>query len=205
MSNIRFARLSESSYVRWLDAAGPQMGAVLYPGANPGQKVDGALDRERLRLTWELARAGGQLRAFFYDMPANDAQNGAATGPDFATFHVWAYRPEHWFFLLYHDFAPAAFVCLEDAGPTGSQRLAHFCTLGTATRPQLVDLGRAFVRWLGAVTPIRQLLGLTPACYRHALAFARDVGFAPLATLDEAVLCRGRHRNAVLTLCSTAA
>ena len=178
MTAIPFAHLSATTYIRWLDTP-------LQPD-----------DVERLRLVWELALRDGRLRAFFYDMDCE---------PDFATFAAWAIAPERWFFLLYRNHVPAAFVCLEGLCPTGSQRLAHFCTLGTAPRPALVALGRDFVRWLGRATAIRQLLGITPACYRHALAFVREVGFARLAVLKDAVPCRGRVRNAVLTLCATAA
>lgn len=178
MTAIAFARLSATNYVRWL-------------GGHPGPD-----DLARLRLVWELARRGGQLRAFFYDV---------ADAPDFATFAAWACAPERWFFLLYHRHAPVAFVCLEGVGPTGSQRMAHFCTLPTAKRTELVSIGNDFVRWLGRATGIRQLLGLTPACYRHAVAFVRELGFAPLATLKDAVHCRGHVRDAVLTLCALAA
>lgn len=181
MSAPRFARLSETDYVRWLDdrPAGP----------------DYAEDSERLRLVWELGCASGRLRAFFHDV--RDV-------PDCDTFAAWARAPERWFFLLYRRHAPVAFVCLEGLGVTGCQRLAHFCTLPTASRDELVAVGREYVRWLGQGTPIRQLLGITPSCYRHAIAFVREVGFAPLATLRDAVVCRGRVRDAVLSLCDTA-
>lgn len=184
---IPFARLGADTYVRWIPAQPP----VTAPGSISDTVSESS---DRLRLVWELGLASGRLRAFFHDV--DDL-------PDFPAFAAWARDPARWFFVLYRHHAPAAFVCLEGLSVTGSQRLAHFCTLPTAPRGALVALGRDFVRWLGRATPVRQLLGITPACYRHALAFAREVGFTPLATLHAAVSCRGRVRDAVLTLCPT--
>ncbi len=196
---LPFARLGADTHVRWIvdtlpNAAGVPRATYGAPRGARGETSDEVM--ARLRLVWELGLASGRLRAFFHDVDAV---------PDFPAFAAWAHDPARWFFVLYIRNAPAAFVCLEGLSATGSQRLAHFCTLPTAPRPELVALGRDFVRWLGRATPVRQLLGITPACYRHALAFAREVGFAPLATLRDAVFCRGRVRDAVLTLCDTAA
>lgn len=184
---IPFARLGADSYLRWM----PARPSGIAPCGMPDTVSEIS---DRLRLVWELGLASGRLRAFFHDVDAV---------ADFPAFAAWAGDPARWFFVLYRCHAPAAFVCLEGLCVTGSQRLAHFCTLPTAPRPALVALGRDFVRWLGRATPVRQLLGITPACYRHALAFAREVGFMPLATLRDAVFCRGRVRHAVLTLCDT--
>lgn len=142
--------------------------------------------KARLAGLYDRMRDAGRLRAFFYDMDRE---------PTIGEWLAYAGRPQYRF-LIVGDAArdaPLGFLNVE-AG-----RFAHFCTLPAAPRARLVAAGRQALAWAGRSFGIGELFGLTPACYRHALAYVRSAGFTPLARLQKAVYCRGRWRDAVLS------
>ena len=62
--------------------------------------------------------------------------------------------------------------------------------------------GRQLIKFIGTLTVIKQLVGITPSCYRHALQFAHGLGFKKLTILEKAVKCLGKDRDAVLSICN---
>ncbi|MCR5563175.1 MAG: hypothetical protein K6F46_07390 [Desulfovibrio sp.] len=147
---------------------------------------EAGLWKARLADLFARMRAGGRLRDFFYDMDRE---------PTLDEWLAYAGRPQYRF-LIVRDAerdAPLGFLNIE-AG-----RFAHFCTLPAAPYARLVAAGRQALAWAGRRFGLGELLGITPACYRHVFAYLGAVGFTPLARIPKAVYCHGRWRDAVLS------
>lgn len=170
-----FHRLSSEFYCRWYtgDAAG--------------------LDEDSLLFALELMVASGYAHIALYDRDYP---------PEPAEWLSFCQQDKFLFFMLYdaERHVPIAIVWLEACTATGAQRFAHFCTFKTGTRDQFVRGGRELLAWVGEATGIRQLIGVTPACYRHALQLAYDLGFVRTARLEKGVYCLGKHRDAILSI-----
>lgn len=170
-----FHRLSSEFYCRW------------YTGdAN-------SLDDDSLLFALELMVASGYAHTVLYDREYP---------PEPAEWLSFCQQEKFLFFMLYDAarHVPIAIVWLEACTATGAQRFVHFCTFKTGNRDQFLRGGKALLAWIGEATGIRQLIGVTPACYRHALALVYDMGFSRLTRLEKAVFCLGKHRDAVLTI-----
>ena len=169
-----FMRLSDAFYCRWNDGA-----------------PDG-FTREEAAFAYELVRHAGYERTLQYDReepPTTDA------------WLEYLFGNGHMVFGMYRaDGTPLAVGWLEPCSHTDRQRFGHFTTLSTGSRAECVEVVRRTLRFVGQATAIEQLIGVTPKCLRHAVRFARDVGFIPVATLRRAVFCLGRERDAVLSV-----
>lgn len=170
-----FHRLSSDFYCRW--CSGDDMG----------------LDDDSLLFALELMLASGYAHIALYDRDYP---------PEPAEWLAFCRQKKFLFFMLYDaaQHVPIAIVWLEACTATGAQRFAHFCTFKTGTREQCLRGGRELLAWIGDATGIRQLIGVTPACYRHALQMAYDIGFERVAKLEKSVLCLGKHRDAILSI-----
>ncbi|HEU6437201.1 MAG TPA: hypothetical protein VE028_07090 [Nitratidesulfovibrio sp.] len=121
-----------------------------------------------------------------------------------------------WCYLVQAANVPLALCWLD--GFSGRAARIHFCVL-RAGLPRADEIGRMVVRFLlaapgttqpplGRPAPYRldTLVGLTPAPYRHALAFVARLGFRRAAVIPGGtVLARPtgiRVCDAVLTLCT---
>lgn len=128
-----------------------------------------------------------------------------------------------WCYLIQAAGVPLALCWLD--GFSGRAARIHFCVL-RAGLPRADEIGRMVVRFLlGAISrpqpqpghlrsqpdgppphTLDTLVGLTPAPYRHALAFVARLGFRRAAVIHGgAVLARptgARVCDAVLTLCT---
>jgi len=170
-----YARISDDYYVRWHSI------------------IDNDLDDDSILFTQELLAASGFQRSVFYSwyvMPTSHE------------YLAWAKDPNKMFFILYmNDGVPLGLCWLTDFTNTNKQCMAHFSTLGTVERIHSVKAGRSLLASLFKRTKLLQVVGITPACYRHAVAFAKDLGFKPLYTLKEAVFCNGKDRDALLSIC----
>lgn len=119
-------------------------------------------------------------------------------------FLKWVKDPSRMFFMQFKkDGTPISLYWITNRSETGRQAFAHFSTLGTVPPEECLVSGRQVIRFSGRLLGLYQLIGLTPACYRHALTFAYGLGFKKLTTLKEAVMCRGKARDAVLSICDT--
>lgn len=169
-----YKSLSSNSYCRW------------YTGDERG------LDTDSLLFAYELLNNAGYLRTLFYDMDD-------VPGP--AQFINFFAKEKYLTFILYRtDGTPIGMTWLEVCSHTGSQRFGHFTTFNTCERAEWVEAGRAFCRFIYEATNIKQLIGLTPACYRHALKAAQELGYKPVARLEKAVWCLGKERDAILSI-----
>ena len=169
-----FSRLSSEFYCRW------------------ATKDDSGLDDDSLVFALELIRWSGYGRVLFYDR--EDC-------PEPAEWIAFCRAENKLFFMLYDgDCVPVSAVWFEKLTNTGRQAFAHFCTFRTGCYDQFVRGGRALLRFVGENTPVRQAIGVTPACFRHALKIARDLGFVKAARLEKAVWCLGKERDAILTI-----
>lgn len=170
-----FHSLSSDFYCRW------------YTGDDNG------LDDDSLIFALELMEGSGYTRTVLYD---RDCTPGPAEWLNFVK------QSKFLFFLLYDAarHVPIAAVWLEMCTSTGAQRFVHFCSFKTGRREQFVAGGKALFAWVGEAAGIRQLIGVTPACYRHALALVYDIGFSKVARLEKAVFCLGKNRDAILTI-----
>ena len=125
------------------------------------------------------------LDVFFYD--------GVPSRSDFISDERWTYA------AFREDGRPLVLAAV--TGMTGKSGLAHFCYLRAGLAPAQL-LAREWLLML-AEGGMRSLLGLTPAPFRHALAFAESVGFRRLGRLPGAcVLAARRNRvcDGVLTM-----
>jgi hypothetical protein len=107
------------------------------------------------------------------------------------------------FILFRKDATPLGLVWFTNPSATGKQVFAHFTSLNLIPREESVEAGKELIRFLYDSLGIEQLIGVTPKVYRHALQFAYDMGYEKVAILDKAVFCRGKERDAVLSICNT--
>ena len=171
-----FSLLSSDYYTRWVS-----------------ESPDGA-DDDTIILTHELMQRAGFEKVVFYDRDTPLAR---------IEYMQWAKDDRKLFFVLFkRDGTPIALCWLTDPSATGSQTFSHFATLGTATPEECTAAGRQLIKFIGTLTVIKQLVGITPSCYRHALQFAYGLGFKKLTILEKAVKCLGKDRDAVLSICN---
>lgn len=170
---------------------------------HPVPVTDAELDR-----LWDILHKEGLAPVVFHD-------GGVRCAADLrgllAPHRAWCY-------LVQAAGTPLALCWLD--GFCGRAARIHFCVL-RAGLPRAEEIGRLVVRFLlparapvSAPAPNGQpaahlldtLVGLTPAPYRHALAFVTRLGFRLAAVIPGgAVLVRPtgtRICNAVLTLCT---
>lgn len=167
-------RLSPDFYARW---------------NSPSRE---GLDEENLLLALELMRDAGYERLVFYDRESPFAP---------AEWLSWTQSTDRLFFLLCRpDFVPISAVWFDGYSATGRQAYSHFCTFKTGEYAEFVRGGRQLLAFLRRSTPLRQAIGMTPACYRHALRLAYALGYVRTALLEKAVLVQGKERDAVLTV-----
>lgn len=171
---VAYKRLSSDCYCRW------------YTGGDDG------IDTDTLVFTYELLHKAGFLRTLFYDRDVP----GIAEYLDFIT------QPKFLVFVLYaNDGTPLGMSWLEEMTATGAQRFGHFTTFDTVKDHSIwIEGGRALCRFVRDAIGLQQLIGLTPACYRHALKAAYAFGYKPVATLKKAVYCLGKQRDAILSV-----
>lgn len=105
-------------------------------------------------------------------------------------------------FMFYqNDGTPFGMCWMELVGPSMPyQRFIHFATFKTMDDSLWVESGKQLYRFVRDVIGIKQLIGLTPKCYKHALKRAEEFGFKRIAVLTDAVFCLGKRRDAVLTI-----
>ena len=151
---------------------------------------------DTIALTHQLLQHAGFEKVVFYDRETPLAR---------IEYMQWAKDDRKLFFVLFkRDGTPIALCWLTEPSATGSQSFAHFATLGTATPAECMEAGRQLIRFIGELTTIRQLIGITPMVYRHALQFAYGLGFKKLTKLEKAVNCLGKSRDAILSICDIA-
>ncbi len=171
--------------------------------SHPAPVTDKELDR-----LWDILHEEGLASVVFHD-------GGVRCAADLrgllAPHRAWCY-------LVQAAHTPLA-LCWVD-GFCGRAARIHFCVL-RAGLPRAEEIGRMVVRFLlhaqapapvpapdGRPAPhlLDTLVGLTPAPYRHALAFVTRLGFRRAAVIPGgAVLARpagARICDAVLTLCT---
>ena len=172
-----YADLSEKYYTRWVSDS------------------KDSLSDETLELAWELMRAKNFDRMVFYEREDRISLQ---------EFKEWTRDKQKLSFGQFrHDGTPISLCWLTDLSRTGRQTFSHFTTLDTVSREEAVESGRLLIQYVGKITKIKEFIGLTPGCYRHALAFAYDLGFKKLTTLEKAVICLGKERDAILSMCKT--
>lgn len=141
----------------------------------------------------ELLVAAGYDRVCFYD------RDDRWSVPEFVQ---WAKSPDKLFCIIYRkDATPISVTWLNGFSQTGHQAYAHFSTLKTAAPEECLESGRMLLKCIVAVTRIKQFIGITPVCYRHAVSFAKELGFKPLDTLKKHVVCKGKERDVMLSIC----
>ena len=118
------------------------------------------------------------LDVFFYD--------GVPSRSDFIRLFQ---SDERWTYAAFReDGRPLVLAAV--TGMTGKSGLAHFCYLRAGLAPAQL-LAREWLLML-AEGGMRSLLGLTPAPFRHALAFAESVGFHRLGCVPGACVLAAR-------------
>lgn len=154
---------------------------------------DGGLDTDSILFAYELMGKSKFLRSVFYD---RDEIPGPAEFLNFLT------QERFTLFMLYERTGiPIAMCWLEACLFTGNQRFGHFTTFNVCPERRMwVEGGRALCRFVRDAMGLRQLIGLTPACYRHAVQAAKELGYKPVATLEKAVWCLGKQRDAILSI-----
>jgi hypothetical protein len=191
-----YARLSSDYYTRWCSARSGGTDGRDRPGdffVQGGPGVQGGLLDEDLELALLRMQATGFERVVFYDReePMQPEE-----------FIAWARESEKrlCFIIFKADGTPLSLVWLTGPSMTGRQVFAHFCGFALCSREELLRGGRLFLDVIGKGFGIRQYIGVTPLCYRHALGFACDLGFVRLTLLKQAALCLGKERDAVLSI-----
>ncbi len=176
--------------------------------SHPAPVTDAELDR-----LWTTLREEGLAPVVFHD---GGVRSAAGLRGLLSPRRAWCY-------LVQAADVPLALCWLD--GFCGRAARIHFCVL-RAGLPRADEIGRTVVRFLltapacpdaGGPSPspgrpapylLDTLVGLTPAPYRHALAFVTRLGFRRAAVVPGgAVLARPggiRVCDAVLTLCTRA-
>ena len=172
-----FAILSDKYYTRWCSAS------------NDG------VDDQNLILVHELLQKARFERIVFYDRETPLTR---------MEFMQWARCEKKMFFIVFNsNGSPAAIAWMTGPSHTGCQSFGHFSTLGTITVDEAVEAGKQWIRFIGKLTKVKQLVGITPCCYRHAIKFSQKLGFKPLTKLKQSVYCLGKERDALLSICDT--
>jgi hypothetical protein len=170
-----FAQVSSDLYLRWYDPDSP----------------DG-LDQGHIDWCLNCMRQYGYDRAVFYDRT------------DRITMEEWrafVAAPSRWFFCSFDSEARQTVAFwLDSPTRTFRQSFYHFSLLVPPDSFDAPTAGRKAARWLFETTKLRQLIGVTPAVFRHALDIAYATGFRFAARLDKAIMVRGRERDAILTI-----
>ena len=171
---MAYSRLSDQFYTRWVS------------------EYDDGLTDGNLIYALELVKRAGFERSVFFERTDE-------FGP--AEFIKWAREHNKLFFILFRSGGtPLAAIWFTGPFFAGTQAAAHFCTFSTGDYHEYVSGGRLLLRFIGDMTQIKQAIGITPACYRHALKLAYDLGFKKLDVLKRAVSVRGKNRDAVLSI-----
>lgn len=151
-------------------------------------------DYDSLSFVYERMEYCGYLRSVFYDLPKEPSKKqfiDIISGEKFLP--VVLYKA---------DCTPIAFEWIESVGDTDRVQRVHFCTLDLGSYEDSVQATRLVMKEVGhKELGFEQYIGLTPACYRHALKFVYDCGFKPVLRLKKAVYCLGKERDAILTEC----
>lgn len=169
--------LSQEYYTRWVS------------------KSEDGISDDNLVLAHQLMQKAGYEPVVFFDRDTPMSR---------IEFIQWARCEYKLMFMQFRrDGTPLSLFWMQDFSPTGRQAYAHFTTLNTATVDECVISGKQIIQFAGKLTTVRQLIGITPVCYRHALNFAYRLGFKKLAILEKIAMIRGKERDAVLSVCST--
>lgn len=81
------------------------------------------------------------------------------------------------------------------------QRFGHFTTFKTVEDDTLwVEAGKQLCRFVRDAVGLKQLIGITPVCYRHAINRARQFGYEKVTVLSKALYCLGKERDAFLSV-----
>ena len=172
-----YADLSDQYYTRWVS------------------DNDSGLTNKNLAFAWELMRIKNFDRIVFYDREDRVSV---------MEFIKWARDPKKLLFEQFRrDGTPISLCWLTDPSLTCKQAFSHFTTFDIVPREEALERGRLVIKLIGKITKIKQFIGITPKCFRHAIPFAYDLGFKYLTTLKGAVYCRGKERDAVLSICET--
>ena len=173
-----FAALTPEYYTRWYNAEDSE--AMM-------------LTDETILFTWELLDNAGFLRTIFYDRVLSPS-------PD--EYLDWAKNTNKLFFVVFcTDGTPCGLCWLTDPSVTGHQSYGHFSTLGIVPIKVAADSGRELLKFIGKITKVKQVIGITPAVLKGAVAFALSMGFKKLAKLEKMLWCLGKERDAILTIC----
>ncbi|MDR2056579.1 MAG: hypothetical protein LBQ10_12050 [Desulfovibrio sp.] len=155
--------------------------------------TDDGLDDDSLLFALELMRHDRRERIVFFDR---------AEPFEPAEWLAWCKGENKIFTMVFrNDGTPVAAVWFTDGTRTGRQVFSHFCGFGTAGFAELVRAGKSLLGKIAENTSIRQFIGVTPACYRHALKLAYSLGYERLVCLRGAVQVHGKERDAILTVC----
>ena len=130
---------------------------------------------------YDALLAEGLLEVFCYDgAPSCDA------------FIEKFGRDDHWTYAAFReDGAPLVMAVVN--GVTGKSGLAHFCYF-RAGLPLAAALAREWLLML-AEGGMKSLVGLTPAPFRHALRFARAMGFRQVGIVPGACVLAARQNR----------
>ena len=171
------AQVSFDYYIRWYA-----------PGDEHG------LSEAHLAWCLESMQHHGFDRTVFYD------RGDLVTQADWLEF---ATDPKRMFFCIFESTGRQVVAFWMDM-PTATlrQSFIHFTLLVDPASVDYVAAIRQTAAWVFEHMSIRQLIGLTPACFRHALGLVRAVGFTELARLEKAIVVRGKERDAVLSILS---
>ncbi|MDR0338727.1 MAG: hypothetical protein LBH65_00445 [Desulfovibrio sp.] len=171
-----YCRLSSDFYTRWCSDSSE------------------GLDADSIAFALELIREAKYERATFYERECPFTHTHEE-------WQAWAKNTDKLFFILYRsDGTPLSMVWLDEFSATNRQAFSHFCTFKTGEYSEFVQGGRQLLEFIGKSSCIMQVLGLTPACYRHALKLADNLGYVRTALLKKAVLVHGKERDVILTV-----
>lgn len=153
----------------------------------------GCLEDKTIVFILELMKAAGYDKVCFYD------REDRWSVPEFVQ---WVKNDDKIFSVVYKkDGTPISIAWFCGFSMTGHQSYAHFSTLKTATPEECLVSGRMLLKLIVRVTSIRQFIGITPMCYRHALSFSEGLGFKPLTVLKKYAMLRGKERDMRLSIC----
>jgi hypothetical protein len=175
-----FARLTSEYYARWPN-----------PFASQGDDPEG-LDDESIDFIRERMDCLGHDKALFF--------SGFFPEPGEEWRAFVKSRDKLFFCIFRSDGLPVVLYWFELVLQTGRQAFAHFCGIAPSDEYDIIVCGEGIHRLLSERTGLRQLIGITPACYGHALKVAYAIGYDKLAKLRKAVLVHGKERDAVITL-----
>lgn len=154
---------------------------------------DGGLDTDSLLFAYELLHHAGFLRTLFYDRDY--------TPEPAEILNFWMQDKFLTFILYREDGTPIAMSWMEAIPNMPHQRFGHFTTFKTTEDDSLwIEGGKQLCRFVRDAIGLKQLIGLTPKCYRHAVNRAKQFGYVPMATLSNAAYCLGKKRDLVMSI-----